>query len=91
MAEVKGQTIDTGWGFVYPYELVKRAYMIWRNSDYTRLPTPEEVDSVPEAWLQDMMTLHQIVEHKRPATQNPSQAGNRSSWLSNWFNRSPNP
>jgi hypothetical protein len=45
---------DRDWAFHYPDEWVRQAVMIYENSGYAHIPTPEEIAALDPRWLVDI-------------------------------------
>jgi hypothetical protein len=45
---------DRDWAFYYPDEIVRQAVMLYQNSGYAHIPTPEEIMALDPRWLIDI-------------------------------------
>lgn len=51
-------------GFVYPFKLVQAGWLEWKKSG--RIPHPDELAKLPVEWVNDIHTLHALVEAGKP-------------------------
>jgi hypothetical protein len=52
------------WSFHYPPIMVLLGFDLWRMSDFTRLPTPDEVAQVDRRWIEDLSVCYALYQHK---------------------------
>jgi hypothetical protein len=51
---------DADWGFHYPADLLKVAYIMWEASGFSRIPDIREVAALDPDYLTDLNRLHRI-------------------------------
>lgn len=64
-----------GWGFYYPYALVKFAYTLWEASDFRQLPDPQTVAKTDPRWVADLQLYQKLIAHKRYLQKQSRESG----------------
>lgn len=57
---------EDGWGVAWPEDLVRKGFVEWYNSGFTRMPDPYELMRRDRLWETDLENRRQIVMHKKP-------------------------
>jgi len=52
------------WAFYYPPRMVLLGFDLWRMSDFTRLPSPDEVAQIDPRWIEDLSACYSLYRHK---------------------------
>lgn len=56
------------WRFDHPLEFVRRGWSLYRASQYQRMPSYEEIASMDESWVSDILLMDKLYHWRNAKT-----------------------